>query len=73
MALTETPSVLKATSSYPELSVKTEHLNEDETFKDEHFISSPVKVMASPNYFSMKGPFRFSFYEEHRLTFASHS
>ena len=66
MALTETSSASKAISAYPELSVKNEHLNEDGTFRDEHSVSSPVKIMVSPNYFSMKGPWL-----EHILDFHS--
>lgn len=67
MALTETSSASKAISAYPELSVKNEHLNEDGTFRDEHSVSSsPVKIMVSPNYFSMKGPWL-----EHALDFHS--
>ena len=66
MTLTETPNVLKAVSSPSSSFVKNDHLSNDENLKNERFASSPVKVMVSPNYFNMRGPWL-----EHVLDFHS--
>ena len=55
MALTDTPNVPKAVSSQSQIFANNGMTNNDETFKNEQFASLPVKVMVSPNYFSMKG------------------